>query len=701
MVSGTRTLALILLVVLLSGPAAYAQPAQSASVPPFFSYRGTITANGGKPLAGIVGVTFALYENQQGGSPLWLDSQNVQLDATGTYSVVLGAVGKSLPLDLFSSGQPRWLGVQPQIEGEAEQARVLLVSVPYALKAGDADTIGGKPASAFVLAEPTTAYSSKFSAENSGGGGGPVISAISGTGSANTITKWLDTIGTVVDSNMSEVGGNVGIATATPGAKLSVNSLPGPLDYNTAGAIIGASAPLAGGGADGNLPGTTLQLRQSSFIGSALGLFGGDAFDAPVNATSFSFNSLKNNDGSNGGQYGIVANIAGIKENPIANNLAGALAFSTHANHAFRDAIERMRIDSNGNVGIGTTTPGAKLTVNALPGPLEYNAAGAVIGSASALAGGGADGNLPGTTLQLKQSSSIGSALGLFGGDAFDAPFNSTSFSFNSLKNNDGSNGGHYGIVANIAGIKENPIANNLAGALAFSTHGNHAFRDAVERMRIDSNGYVGIGTSTPTQRLDVNGVIKGTAILGDGSALTGVSASTVTCAAACISTAEVVDAAITAPKLADASIATAKLADASVTAPKIADGSITAAKLALTDSARTRGITYLGGCETCSVLADTDDQPMIYYNVVGPMDFVSVVCFTDSSTTLPTINIQRVVGNGVPQNVLAAPLTCNGTATTSFSVGSLGKNDKLDFVMVTAGGVAKRVTVALETRVN
>jgi len=33
---------------------------------------------------------------------------------------------------------------------------VLLVSAPYALKAGDAETIGGLPPSAFVLATPST-----------------------------------------------------------------------------------------------------------------------------------------------------------------------------------------------------------------------------------------------------------------------------------------------------------------------------------------------------------------------------------------------------------------------------------------------------------------------------------------------------------------------------------------------------------------
>lgn len=56
-------------------------------------------------------------------------------------------------MELFSAGEPRWLGVQFNRPGELEQRRILLVSVPYALKAVDADTLGGRPASAYALAE--------------------------------------------------------------------------------------------------------------------------------------------------------------------------------------------------------------------------------------------------------------------------------------------------------------------------------------------------------------------------------------------------------------------------------------------------------------------------------------------------------------------------------------------------------------------
>jgi endosialidase-like protein len=100
---------------------------------------------------GIAGVRFAVYRDQEGGEPLWSETQNVEADEKGRFSVVLGEVQR-IPLEIFTSGEARWLGIQ-RIP-EAEQQRILLAAVPYALKAADADTLGGKPLSAFVLAEP-------------------------------------------------------------------------------------------------------------------------------------------------------------------------------------------------------------------------------------------------------------------------------------------------------------------------------------------------------------------------------------------------------------------------------------------------------------------------------------------------------------------------------------------------------------------
>src|SRR6202011_5396248 len=120
--------------------------------------RGTFTGKAadaqGKPIAGIAGVTFAIYKDQYEGPPLWLEPQNIQADAKGNYTAQLGATKPDgLPLDLFSSGDARWLGVT--VNGGHEQPRVLLLSVPYALKAADAETLGGRPVSAFMMAPPS------------------------------------------------------------------------------------------------------------------------------------------------------------------------------------------------------------------------------------------------------------------------------------------------------------------------------------------------------------------------------------------------------------------------------------------------------------------------------------------------------------------------------------------------------------------
>jgi hypothetical protein len=134
-----------------------AQQTSSTTVPNLIRYSGTLKdAQGAALSSDALGVTFTIYKQQDGGAAVWLETQNVTPDANGQYSVVLGSTtAKGLPSDLFSRQEERWLGVQ--VQGQAEQARVLLVSVPYAFKAHEAETLGGLPASAFVKAETSDA----------------------------------------------------------------------------------------------------------------------------------------------------------------------------------------------------------------------------------------------------------------------------------------------------------------------------------------------------------------------------------------------------------------------------------------------------------------------------------------------------------------------------------------------------------------
>jgi len=184
----------------------------SSQVPPLVNFNGVLSTANGKPLTGTVGVTFSLYTEQQGSAPLWLETQNVQADKTGHYSVALGsASSQGLPASVFASGEARWLGVQ--VQGQAEQPRVLLMSVPYALKALDAQTIGGQPASAFMLA-PTGLSSGKA--------GNLPPGTITGSGTADYVPvfKGATTIGN--SKIFQTVAGDVGIGTTTPAAELDV-----------------------------------------------------------------------------------------------------------------------------------------------------------------------------------------------------------------------------------------------------------------------------------------------------------------------------------------------------------------------------------------------------------------------------------------------------------------------------------------------
>jgi hypothetical protein len=231
------------------------QPA-AGTVPRLIKFTGAVKDLTGKVPTGAVGLTFSLYELPEGGSPLWVETQSLTLDSLGHYTALLGANSpEGLPLNLFTSSKALWLGVQPQLPGQAEQPRVLLVAVPYALKSSDADTLGGLPASAYMLSAnantaPGSSVTPLITLPSPILGAPPTSAPITGLGTANYAAMFTGphTIGNSAIYN--SLRGFVGIGTTLPAATLDVNGtgiFTGALSGTTAmfsGALMAAGMAL-------------------------------------------------------------------------------------------------------------------------------------------------------------------------------------------------------------------------------------------------------------------------------------------------------------------------------------------------------------------------------------------------------------------------------------------------------------------------
>jgi hypothetical protein len=212
---------ILLVVAALSAQQAATSPTTTI-VPRLVNFSGRAMDAQGRPIAGIAGITFSIYKDQYEGSSLWMETQNVTADSRGNYTVQLGATtSQGLPLDLFTSGEARWLGVR--VNDNEEQPRVLLLSVPYALKAADAQTLGGMPPSAFVLAVGPNTISNSSSAVSASPDASSDVTTTGGTANALPL---FTTATNIQNSAITQTGSGssakVGINTTTPASALDV-----------------------------------------------------------------------------------------------------------------------------------------------------------------------------------------------------------------------------------------------------------------------------------------------------------------------------------------------------------------------------------------------------------------------------------------------------------------------------------------------
>jgi hypothetical protein len=267
------------------------------------------------------------------------------------------------------------------------------------------------------------------------------------TGNASTAT----TLATARNINGTSFNGSADITTANWGTSRTITigstgkSVNGSGNVSWSLAEIGAQAtltnPVTGTGVDNQVAvwsGTTTQDSNANltFDGSTLTTTGIRGGNGSASTPAFSFSG-----DTNTGMYNIGAD---------------TLGFATAGG-------ERIRIDSSGNCGIGGS-PATRLDVQT-SGTTQ-----------TSILGRGSDGNFRLTTRQDVSTNTDGSIIGELGID--------------------------YTTTRNSA-IRFHRGASTTGGFMSFTTN------DGTERVRINSTGNVGIGTSSPVDKLDVTGAIR------------------------------------------------------------------------------------------------------------------------------------------------------------------------------------------------
>ena len=324
----------------------FAQSAQAPSIamPRLISVSGARLADG-QPPAAVETVTLAVYGEETGGTSLWQETQRVAVDAEGRYTLLLGATQPDgVPLDVFASGQAQWLGITFHRPGDVEGARMRITSVPYALHAADAVTLGGRPASDFLLT-PTRNGLATTGAASATTGADTTVNPLNVvlTGTPNALAKYVnaDDVG---PSAVSEASGRVGINT---GAAL-------PVDY--------------------------LHVKFNDSFGAFAGLAMQNLSNSP-NASSgmlfYDHNGVVSQfQGFNNTNHAYVIN--NVAKNG-ANQFDGSISF-------LLGGTPKFLVAPNGNVGIGTVSPAHHLTVIGGPTWTANGWTGAVaFGNGSAL----------------------------------------------------------------------------------------------------------------------------------------------------------------------------------------------------------------------------------------------------------------------------------------------------------------------------
>jgi len=351
-----------LVTLLFAVSIASAQQPNNSTVPNLIRYGGTLFQSGSAAAAAkITGVTFAIYKQQEGGAAVWLETQNVTPDANGHYSVLLGSTrAEGLSADIFPAQEERWLGVQ--VQGLPEQPRMLLVSVPYAMKAAEADKLSGHSASEFVTTDNLQSAVQQQLQQQTPKGHSTTSVMAAGVNTNNGVIPAITNPATnFVDSTTDQVvsvkqnGTGMGLAASSP----SNVAILGTLNYIAK-------------------PGVVAGVEGTSAVNNGYGMFGYSA------AASGGIGIHGRSDSPNGiGLQGWAIGTGGIAINATESSLSGspiglvARVSAPNATGAFITNVATTTV-TGPLISASTTLGGQQFTVS---GSGNVSAAGSISGT--------------------------------------------------------------------------------------------------------------------------------------------------------------------------------------------------------------------------------------------------------------------------------------------------------------------------------
>ena len=397
----------------------------------------------------------------------------------------------------------------------------------------------------------------------------PVIGTVIGGTSASSSLTLQSTSGVgTTDSILFKVGnngattamtvdtsGNVGIGTASPSAKLDVYTNAAAISYiygrNTLStSLYGVDASGAGysyilsstAGSAANMYVGTAAAASTIFITSgsermridSSGNVGigtsSPSYKLSVNGTTVGstvWANVNNTDTTSGSAAGYFASNGAVNAVMYSSSNGGGGTYGMTTNHPMTlitNNTERMRIDTSGNVGIGTSSPNNSLTVSRAGADVaRFLNSGTNGGDWQLKIGGGgfedrkfmiADRYSGADNVRMAIDSSGNVGIGTSSPAAkLQIEQNQAAYTYCDLVNTTNGGGAIFRqIVRNIANTSTTSVdyAKLIGSGLAINNNDTNAANftafgvGASERMRIDSSGNVGIGTSSPSANLDV-----------------------------------------------------------------------------------------------------------------------------------------------------------------------------------------------------